>query len=63
MISDFSSQADATATALMAAGPELGFRLATEHHLAVFFILIGADGAFQERYTPEFEPYLLPQQP
>lgn len=63
MISDFSSQADATATALMAAGPELGFRLATEHHLAVFFILMGADGAFQERYTPEFEPYLLPPQP
>jgi thiamine biosynthesis lipoprotein len=63
MISDFSSQADATATALMAAGPEFGFRLATEHHLAAFFILIGPDGALQERYTPEFEPYLLPPQP
>ena len=63
VISDQSAWADATATALMAAGPEFGFRLATEHHLAAFFILIGPDGAFQERYTPEFEPYFLPQPP
>ncbi|MCC7219618.1 MAG: FAD:protein FMN transferase, partial [Candidatus Contendobacter sp.] len=63
VISDRSMSADATATALMAAGPEFGFRLASEHHLAAFFILVGSDGAFQERYTPEFEPYLVPQQP
>jgi thiamine biosynthesis lipoprotein len=63
MISDRSMSADATATALMAAGPEFGFRLATEHHLAAFFILIGPNGTFQERYTPEFEPYLMPQSP
>ncbi len=63
MIGNLSSQADATATALMAAGPEFGFRLATAHHLAAFFILVGPGGVLQERYTPEFEPYLLPQQP
>ena len=63
VIGNQSAQADATATALMAAGPEFGFRLASEHHLAAFFILIGPDGAFQERYTPEFEPYFLPQPP
>ncbi len=63
VISDRSTAADATATALLAAGPELGFQLASEHHLAAFFILIGPDGGFQERFTPEFEPYLLLRQP
>lgn len=64
VISDTDMAADAADTALMAAGPELGFQLATEHHLAAFFILIGPDGkTFQERYTPEFEPYLLPLRP
>ncbi|QQS55175.1 MAG: FAD:protein FMN transferase [Candidatus Competibacteraceae bacterium] len=62
VISDRSMVADATATTLLAAGPELGFQLAGEHHLAAFFMLIGPDGGFQERFTPEFEPYLLPQQ-
>ena len=63
VISNESAQADATATALMASGPEFGFRLATEHHLPAFFILVGPSGALQERYTPEFAPYLLSQQP
>ena len=62
VISDRSMVADATATALMVAGPEQGFQLASEHHLAAFFMLIKPDG-FQERYTPEFEPYLAPEQP
>lgn len=63
VISDRSMVADATATTLLAAGPELGFQLASEHHLAAFFMLINPDGGFQERFTPEFEPYLMPQQP
>lgn len=63
VIGDQSAQTDATATALMSAGPEFGFRLASEHHLAAFFILVGPNGTTQERYTPEFESYLLPQQP
>ncbi|MDG4555044.1 MAG: FAD:protein FMN transferase [Candidatus Competibacter sp.] len=63
VIGDRSMVADATATALMAAGPESGFQLASEHHLAAFFVLIGSDGGFRERFTPEFGPYLLPQQP
>ncbi len=60
VISDRSMEADAIATALMASGPEPGFQLASEHHLAAFFILVKPDG-FQERYTPEFEPYLAPE--
>jgi thiamine biosynthesis lipoprotein len=59
VVSDRSIVADATATALMAAGPDLGWQLASEHHLAAFFLLVKPDG-FQERYTPEFEPYLVP---
>lgn len=53
-------KADAADTALMAAGAEAGFRLAVEHHIAAFFILTDReDNGFQERYTPEFEPFLL----
>lgn len=63
VVGDQSMVADATDTALFAAGPDSGFQLASEHHLAAFFILIGPDGGFQERYTPEFEPYLAPKQP
>lgn len=63
VISDQSMIADATATTLMAAGAEFGFQLAAEHHLAAFFILAGPEGRFEERYTPEFEAYLVPQQP
>ncbi|NJM13771.1 MAG: FAD:protein FMN transferase [Synechococcaceae cyanobacterium SM1_2_3] len=64
VISDRSMQADAIATALMAAGSDFGFQLASDHHLAAFFIVVGPDGkSFQERYTPEFEPYLLPLKP
>ena len=62
VISDRSMVADATATALMVAGPDQGFQIASEHHLAAFFMLIRPDG-FQERYTPEFEPYLVTEQP
>lgn len=62
VISDQSMIADATATTLMAAGSESGFQLATNHHLAAFFIIISPEG-FQERYTPEFEKYLAPQNP
>ena len=57
-----SMEADAIATALMAAGAEPGFRLASEHRLAAYFLLVGPDG-FEERYTPDFEPYLLPRSP
>lgn len=63
VISDQSMMADATATALMASGPDAGFRLASEHHLAAFFIIVGPDGSFRERQTPEFEPYLVPEKP
>ncbi len=62
VVSDRSMVADATATALLAAGPELGFQLASEHHLAAFFVLINPDG-FQERFTPGFEPYLVSERP
>lgn len=64
VISKLDMEADAIDTALMAAGADYGFKLATEHRLAAFFILVGPDGkSFQERYTSEFEPFLLPQQP
>ena len=63
VISNQSMVADATATALMASGPDAGFRLASEHHLAAFFIVMGPDGSFRERQTPEFEPYLVPEKP
>ncbi len=58
VIGDRSMIADATATALMVAGPDAGFQLASEHHLAAFFVLVKPEG-FQERYTPEFEPFLV----
>lgn len=52
-------EADATDTALMAAGAERGWQLAVAHHIAAFFILVGANGeGFSERYTPEFAPFL-----
>lgn len=64
VISKQDMEADAADTALMAAGAERGFQLATEHRLAAFFILASPDGKnFEERYTPEFEPFLLPRQP
>lgn len=58
VISDRSAIADATATALMAAGAEKGFQTATRNHIAAFFILKTKDG-FDERYTEAFTPYLL----
>ncbi|HRY17596.1 MAG TPA: FAD:protein FMN transferase [Candidatus Competibacteraceae bacterium] len=58
VITDQSMIADATATALMAAGPEFGFQLAVDHHLAAFFITVGPK-EFGERYTPEIERYLI----
>lgn len=58
VVADRSMEADGIATALMASGPEPGFRLANEHHLAAFFILVKPDG-FEERYTPEFAAYLV----
>lgn len=60
VLGEHSMEADAIATALMAAGAEPGFRLASEHRLAAYFLVVGSDG-FQERYTPEFESYLLPR--
>ncbi|MCP5195552.1 MAG: FAD:protein FMN transferase [Gammaproteobacteria bacterium] len=59
VIADRSMIADATATALMATGLEFGFQLATDHHVAAFFITQDPTG-FQERYTPEFANYLAP---
>lgn len=57
-------EADATDTALMAAGLEAGFRLASDHHIAAFFLLPEPDGnRFQERYTSEFAKFLLPSSP
>ena len=58
VISDRSMIADVTATALMVAGPDVGFHLASEHHLAAFFVLVKPEG-FQEHHTPEFEPFLV----
>ena len=64
VISELDLNADAADTALMAAGADHGFQLATEHHLAAFFILADPDGkSFRERYTPEFEPFLVPDKP
>ena len=63
VISKQDMEADAADTALMAAGADRGSELATEHHLAALFLLVSPDGnSFQERYTPEFESFLLPQQ-
>ncbi len=63
VISNQSMLADAAATTLMVAGAEGGVQLASAHQLAAFFIIAQADGSFAERSTPEFAPYLLPQQP
>ncbi|PIE83351.1 MAG: FAD:protein FMN transferase ApbE [Candidatus Contendobacter odensis] len=62
VISNRSIIADATATALMAAGAKAGFEIATRHHLAAFFILTTANG-FKVRHTTEFIPYLLSEVP
>ncbi len=62
VISDQAMIADATATTLMAAGSDTGWELATRHHLAAFFIVVSPNG-FEERYTPEFERYLVPAAP
>jgi len=58
VVSDRSITADAAATALMAAGSEAGFQIATNHRWAAFLITVGPKG-FQERYTPEFNRYLI----
>jgi thiamine biosynthesis lipoprotein len=64
VIGKLDMEADAADTALMAAGADHGFQLATDHRLAAFFILAGPDGkSFEERHTPEFEPFLLPRRP
>ena len=63
VIADQSMMADATSTTLMAMGAEFGFQLATEHHIAAFFIVAGSDGRFEERYTPEFAAYLVSEAP
>jgi len=44
-------QADALATALMVLGPDAGYRLAEEHHLAAFFIIKGEDGFYDKAST------------
>ena len=51
-------RADAFATALFVMGPEKGFDLAEQEHLAVFFIIISNDD-FQEKMTSEFKQYLV----
>ena len=52
-------EADATDTALMAAGDQRGWQLALDHHLAAFFIRVDANGTgFTERYTPAFAQFL-----
>jgi thiamine biosynthesis lipoprotein len=51
-------RADAFATALIVMGPEKGFDLAEQEHLAVFFIIISNDD-FQEKMTSEFKQYLV----
>lgn len=64
VISRLSMEADVIDTALMAAGAEEGFQLATEHDLAAFFIFTNPDGkGFQERYTPAFTPFLATEKP
>lgn len=59
VIDQIDLKADAADTALMAAGAEAGFRLATEHHIAALFLMPDSNGHFQEWHTPEFEPFLL----
>jgi thiamine biosynthesis lipoprotein len=51
--------ADASATAFDVLGPEKGYALAAEKHLAVFFIVDTPQGLV-EKYTPEFASYLVP---
>lgn len=50
--------ADATATAFNVLGPEQGYALAARLHLPVFFIVSTGKG-FSEKYTAEFNQYLL----
>jgi thiamine biosynthesis lipoprotein len=51
--------ADAWATALMAAGPERAWALATEQGLDVLLLEDGPDGGLVERMTPGFERVML----
>jgi len=51
-------QADAMATALMALGPEAGYRFAEQHKLAVFLIIKSEDG-FYDKTTTAFRQYLV----
>jgi len=49
-------QADALATALMALGPEAGYRFAEQHKLAAFFI-VNSDDGFYDKATTAFRQY------
>ncbi|MCE2569942.1 FAD:protein FMN transferase [Motilimonas eburnea] len=49
---------DGLATAIMVMGPKLGYDFASEQKLAVYMI-IKTDSGFVERYTQDFEPFLL----
>ena len=46
--------ADSLGTTMTVLGPEEGMAYATEHGLAVLFILYTADGRFEERASPAF---------
>ncbi|MDZ7616257.1 MAG: FAD:protein FMN transferase [Patescibacteria group bacterium] len=53
------ARADAFATGLMVLGPQEGYRIATEHKLAILMI-VKTDAGFFERMTPEFEEATRP---
>ena len=48
-------RADALATGLLVLGPEEGYKLAVEHHLAALFLVAQEGGGLSERPTPAFE--------
>lgn len=56
VIADTAMTADGLSTAIMVLGPHEGYEFARSHHLAASLIVHQDDG-FDERWTPEFEPY------
>jgi thiamine biosynthesis lipoprotein len=58
VVSHTAMRADGLATALMVLGEHQGPALAERRHLAAYFIIHEPDGAFSDRHTKAFEPYL-----
>lgn len=60
VLHDRCAAADAWATALLAAGPEQAWAMATAQELDVLLLVEGPEGAVVQRATPGFERALLP---